>query len=51
MDARLDQEIRLSIRIGINGFGRMGCLGLRADREHANLQFTHIKASLVQWVL
>ena len=32
----------MSIRIGINGFGRMGRLALRAGWERPDLEFVHI---------
>lgn len=32
----------MTIRIGINGFGRMGRLALRAGWDHPDLQFVHI---------
>ncbi len=35
----------MSVRIGINGFGRMGRLALRAGWEHPDLSFVHLNDS------
>ena len=32
----------MAIKVGINGFGRMGRLGLRAGWERDQLEFVHI---------
>ena len=32
----------MSIRIGINGFGRMGRLGLRAGWDNEDLEIVHV---------
>ena len=32
----------MAVRVGINGFGRMGKLGLRAGWDRPNLEFVHV---------
>ncbi len=38
----MDQSPHMSIRIGINGFGRMGRLALRAGWGRPGLEFVHV---------
>ena len=37
-----DTEVSLSVRVGINGFGRMGRLALRAGWAASGLELVHI---------